>query len=653
MMMMMRASRRRDGADAPVLTRVSAPKTTPSAYSHATTVVPVCGASLAGSKAMMMMARVGECRSSGPHSSTRRLVAETRAEKRAIATTRIVVATSTMTTDGARRLGACHNALVTALLTDTYQLTMAYAYWRNGTHDRRAVFELFFRKNPFHGEFTVFAGLEEALRFVSNFSFSERDVEYLKSTPVGANMEDEFFEYLLKIDASDIRVYAQKEGSVVFPRVPLLRLEGPLATVQLLETTLLCLVNYASLVATNAARHRLVAGEDVMLLEFGLRRAQGVDGGVSASRYAYLGGFDATSNVEAGRQFGIPIKGTHAHSYVQSHSGWDCVKNPRLKAANGSTCEDFPALVMEKMKRLEAVRDDMEPDLRWNETNTSELAAFTSYALAFPSAFLALVDTYNVLQSGLPNFCAVALALRELGYAAVGIRLDSGDLSYLSKCSRAFLRDIERLLGTKIADNLSKVSITASNDIHEEVLFSLKQHGHEIDAFGIGTHLVTCLKQPALGCVYKLVEVDETPRIKLSEDLAKVTIPGCKNGYRLFSQTGEAIVDVMTRVDEPAPKVGERMLCRHPFLESKRAYVVPSKIQPLFTCVWDGKRGAPADLDLSLETSRARCKEAIKQLRSDHLRYTNPTPYKVSVSAKLYDFIHDLWLAEAPVGELR
>ena len=652
-MMMMRASRRRDGADAPVLTRVSAPKTTPSAYSHATMVVPVCGASLAGSKAMMMMARVGECRSSGPHSSTRRLVAETRAEKRAIATTRIVVATSTMTTDGARRLGACHNALVTALLTDTYQLTMAYAYWRNGTHDRRAVFELFFRKNPFHGEFTVFAGLEEALRFVSNFSFSERDVEYLKSTPVGANMEDEFFEYLLKIDASDITVYAQKEGSVVFPRVPLLRLEGPLATVQLLETTLLCLVNYASLVATNAARHRLVAGEDVMLLEFGLRRAQGVDGGVSASRYAYLGGFDATSNVEAGRQFGIPIKGTHAHSYVQSHSGWDCVKNPRLKAANGSTCEDFPALVMEKMKRLEAVRDDMEPDLRWNETNTSELAAFTSYALAFPSAFLALVDTYNVLQSGLPNFCAVALALRELGYAAVGIRLDSGDLSYLSKCSRAFLRDIERLLGTKIADNLSKVSITASNDIHEEVLFSLKQHGHEIDAFGIGTHLVTCLKQPALGCVYKLVEVDETPRIKLSEDLAKVTIPGCKNGYRLFSQTGEAIVDVMTRVDEPAPKVGERMLCRHPFLESKRAYVVPSKIQPLFTCVWDGKRGAPADLDLSLETSRARCKEAIKQLRSDHLRYTNPTPYKVSVSAKLYDFIHDLWLAEAPVGELR
>jgi nicotinate phosphoribosyltransferase len=566
--------------------------------------------------------------------------------------------------DGAtRRLGRPHNALVTSLLTDTYQLTMAYAYWRNGTHARQSVFELFFRANPFNGEFTVFAGLEEALRYVSNFGFDDADVAYLRSTPVGANMEDGFFEFLLGLDASEVRVYAQSEGSVVFPRVPLLRLEGPLAVVQLMETTLLCLVNYASLVATNAARHRLVAGPDAMLLEFGLRRAQGVDGGVSASRYAYLGGFDATSNVEAGRQFGIPIKGTHAHSYVQSHAGWDCVKNPALEAKDDENltktskktcCEDFPALVREKMKMLEAVREDMDADLRWGETNTSELAAFTSYALAFPSSFLALVDTYNVLQSGLPNFCAVALALRELGYDAVGIRLDSGDLSYLSKRARAFLRNVEQLLGTKMADRLSKVTITASNDIHEEVLYSLRQHGHEIDAFGIGTHLVTCLKQPALGCVYKLVEVDGTPRIKLSEDVAKMTIPGNKNGYRLFSQTGEAIVDVMTGVNEPPPKVGERILCRHPFVESKRAYVVPSKVEPLFHLVWDGANGGvTVDLDVSLETSRARCEESIRLLRADHLRYTNPTPYKVSVSAALYDFIHHLWLAEAPVGELR
>ena len=557
-------------------------------------------------------------------------------------------------TASARALPPCHNALVTALLTDTYQLTMAYAYWKNGAHERRATFELFFRANPFNGEFTVFAGLEEALRYVSNFAFTEEDVAYLRSTSIGSSMEGEFFDYLLGLDASAVSVYAQKEGSVVFPRVPLLRLEGPLAVVQLFETTLLCLVNYASLVATNAARHRLVAGEDAQLLEFGLRRAQGVDGGVSASRYAYLGGFDATSNVEAGRQFGIPIKGTHAHSYVQSHSGWSDLKNVRLVSADGSsTCQDFPALVLEKMKRLRAVRDDMELELRWSETNESELAAFTSYAIAFPRSFLALVDTYNVLQSGLPNFCAVALALRELGYSALGIRLDSGDLSYLSIQSRAFLRSIERLLGAKIAVDLSKVSITASNDIHEEVLYSLRQHGHEIDAFGIGTHLVTCLKQPALGCVYKLVEVNGTPRIKLSEDIGKVTIPGRKNGYRLFSQTGEAIVDVMTRDDEPPPQVGVRMLIRHPFVESKRAYVVPSKVEPLYDLVWDGAQGVKADLDLSLEASRARCKESIRQLRTDHLRYTNPTPYKVSVSAALYDFIRDLWFAEAPVGELR
>ena len=554
----------------------------------------------------------------------------------------------------ASALPKCHNALVTALLTDTYQLTMAYAYWKNDAHERRATFELFFRANPFNGEFTVFAGLEEALRYVSNFAFTEEDVAYLRSTPIGGNMEREFFDYLLGLDASSVRVYAQKEGSVVFPRVPLLRLEGPLAVVQLFETTLLCLVNYASLVATNAARHRLVAGEDAQLLEFGLRRAQGVDGGISASRYAYLGGFDATSNMEAGRQFGIPIKGTHAHSYVQSHSGWNDLKNVRLASADrSSVCEDFPALVLDMMRRLQAVRDDMELELRWSETNESELVAFTSYAIAFPNSFLALVDTYNVLQSGLPNFCAVALALRELGYSALGIRLDSGDLSYLSIQSRAFLRSVERLLGAKIADNLSKVSITASNDIHEEVLYSLRQHGHEIDAFGIGTHLVTCLKQPALGCVYKLVEVNDTPRIKLSEDIGKVTIPGRKNGYRLFSQTGEAIVDVMTRDDEPPPQVGVRMLIRHPFVESKRAYVVPSKVEPLYDLVWDGAQGVKVGLDLSLEASRARCKESIRQLRADHLRYTNPTPYKVSVSAALYDFIRDLWFAEAPVGELR
>ena len=291
--------------------------------------------------------------------------------------------------------------------------------------------------------------------------------------------------------------------------------------VQLIETTLLNLVNYASLVATNAARHRLVAGNDAKLLEFGLRRAQGPDGGVSASRYAYLGGFDATSNLEAGRQFGIPVKGTHAHSYVQAHVGMEDVGDPRLVHfgdTNGVVCDDFKRLVLDSLDLLNLeVRDRLPDNMKWGATNQSELAAFTSYALAFPTGFLALVDTYDVLRSGIPNFLAVALALRMCGYAPQGVRLDSGDLSYLSLRSREIFTKTQELLGASRAGGFAGFGITASNDIHEEVLHSLKQHGHAITAFGIGTHLVTCLRQPALGCVYKLVEIAGAPRIKLSE----------------------------------------------------------------------------------------------------------------------------------------
>ena len=220
---------------------------------------------------------------------------------------------------------------------------------------------------------------------------------------------------------------------------------------------------------------------------------------------------------------------------------------------------------------------------------------------------------------------------------------------------REFFATVERVLGARMAHGFGRLGITASNDIHEEVLHSLQQHGHAITAFGIGTHLVTCLRQPALGCVYKLVEIDDAPRIKLSEDLEKVTIPGRKEAYRLYGKAGEPIVDVMTQVDEPPPVVGERMLCRHPFFEAKRAFVIPSKIEKLFGLVWDGSKGevgVPDGVDLSLAAARERCAFGIKAMRADHMRYTNPTPYKVSVSAKLYEFIHTLWLAEAPVGTL-
>ncbi|KAJ0097131.1 hypothetical protein Patl1_28662 [Pistacia atlantica] len=285
------------------------------------------------------------------------------------------------------------NPMVTPLLNDLYQFTMAYAYWKAGKHEERAVFDLYFRKNPFGGEYTIFAGLEECIRLIANFKFTEDEISFVRDSLPGS-CEDGFFNYLRGIDCSDVEVYAISEGSVVFPKVPLLRVEGPVAVVQLLETPFVNLINYASLVSTNAARHRFVAGKSKMLLEFGLRRAQGPDGGIGASKYCYMGGFDATSNVAAGRLFGIPLRGTHSHAFVSSFMSPDEIVEKSLKSSDGlHTCEDFVGLVQTWLNKIQ-----------WSssfsgifgETNQSELAAFTSYALAFPKSFLALVDTYDV-----------------------------------------------------------------------------------------------------------------------------------------------------------------------------------------------------------------------------------------------------------------
>ncbi|KAI5588757.1 hypothetical protein POPTR_005G139800v4 [Populus trichocarpa] len=539
------------------------------------------------------------------------------------------------------------NPMVTPLLTDLYQFTMAYAYWKANKHQERAVFDLYFRKNPFGGEYTVFAGLEECIRLIANFKFTEDEISFIRESLPGS-CEDGFFDYLRGLDCSEVEVYSIAEGSVVFPKVPLLRIEGPIAVAQLLETPLVNLVNYASLVATNAARHRFVAGKSKMLLEFGLRRAQGPDGGISASKYCYLGGFDATSNVAAGRLFGIPLRGTHSHAFVSSYMSPDEIIDKSLRSADGSSsCEDLVSLAQTWLSKIQ-----WSSSLRgiFGETNQSELAAFTSYALAFPISFLALVDTYDVMRSGIPNFCAVALALNDLGYKAVGIRLDSGDLAYLSCEARKFFRAIEKEFGVP---GFGKMSITASNDLNEETLDALNKQGHEVDAYGIGTYLVTCYAQAALGCVFKLVEINNQPRIKLSEDVSKVSIPCKKRSYRLYGREGYPLVDIMTGENEPSPKVGERILCRHPFNESKRAYVVPQQVEELLKCYWPGSSDKPREDLPPLKDIRDRCIKQLEIMRPDHMRRLNPTPYKVSVSAKLYDFIHFLWLNEAPVGELQ
>ncbi|XP_063616542.1 nicotinate phosphoribosyltransferase isoform X2 [Cydia splendana] len=536
---------------------------------------------------------------------------------------------------------ARQNGIVQPLLTDLYQITMAYAYWKSDKINDVAVFDLFFRNNPFQGEFTIFAGLEECLKFMENFHYSDSDIEYLMAT-LPENIEPEFYAYLRDLTCKDIKLSAIEEGSVVFPRVPLLRVEGPLIIAQLLETTLLTLVNFASLMATNAARYRMVAGKNVSLLEFGLRRAQGPDGGLSASKYAYIGGFDGTSNVLAGKMFNIPVKGTHAHSFVTSFSTLSDVSSVVLRHADTDKQCNLLDLATEWRKRVSPIMD-----VSTEEASDGELAALISYALAFPSGFLALVDTYDVKRSGLLNFCAVALALNDCGYRAVGIRIDSGDLAYLSVLARDTFAKVGEALKLPW---FSTLTIVASNDINEDTILSLNEQGHKIDCFGIGTHLVTCQRQPALGCVYKLVEINGQPRIKLSQDVGKVTIPGHKEAYRLFGADGHALIDLLQRSSEPPPAVGQKVLCRHPFQESKRAYVIPSKVEHLYKVCWkDGRICYPPK---PLSEVRQRVQSSLRTLRQDIKRNLNPTPYKVAVSDDLYNFIHDLWLQNAPIGEL-
>lgn len=317
------------------------------------------------------------------------------------------------------------------------------------------------------------------------------DVSYLKSQ-FPPDTEPEFFEYMLSLNSAGVQVHAIDEGSVVFPREPLIRLEGPLPVLQLLETPLLALVNFASLVATNAARFRHAVGPNIKLLEFGLRRAQGPDGGLSASRYCFIGGFDATSNVLAGAKFGIPVAGTHAHAFVSSFNNSDEDSGIKLKIepkdGKGSTCADFVTKCRGYCARLrDTAADDSDAGI---DPIKGELVAFATYAFGFPEKFLALVDTYDVLKSGIVNFCAVALALDELGYRSQGIRLDSGDLAYLSKRSRAYL---EKVAARFDAPWLARSTIVASNDINEDTLYSLASQGHSIDSFGVGTHLVRFL----------------------------------------------------------------------------------------------------------------------------------------------------------------
>ena len=376
-----------------------------------------------------------------------------------------------------------------SLLTDLYQLTMAYGYWKSGLKDHEAVFHLFFRKNPFKGGYAIAAGLEAAIDLLNNFSINQEDLKYLDSLTGNDGkplFEKGFLDYLGNLDMN-CTVDAIPEGTPVFPHEPLLRIKGPIILGQILETPLLNLINFQTLIATKSSRIcRAAMGEPV--LEFGLRRAQGPNGGLSASRAAYIGGCAATSNVLAGKMYGIPVKGTHAHSWVMSFD--------------------------------------------------TEEEAFTRYAGALPNNCVFLVDTYDTIE-GVKRAIEEGKKLREKGAEMVGIRLDSGDLAELSIKSRKLLDEA----------GFPNASIVASNDLDEYRIRDLKAKGAKINVWGVGTRLATAYDQPALGGVYKLAAIrgpqeDWKFKIKLSEQLIKVSNPGILQVKR-FMNEGKYVADVM------------------------------------------------------------------------------------------------------------
>ena len=465
-----------------------------------------------------------------------------------------------------------------ALLTDLYQLTMAYGYWKLGRKDDEAVFHLVFRRHPFQGGYTIACGLENAVQFLNAFRFDAGDIAYLAGLTGNDDkplFERAFLDYLAGLElACDID--AMPEGTVVFPHEPLVRVRGPLLQCQLLETPLLNMINFQSLVATKAARICWAAqGEPV--LEFGLRRAQGVDGSLAASRAAYVGGCVATSNVLAGRLYGIPVKGTHAHSWVM--------------------CFD------------------------------EELEAFDAYAQAMPNNCIFLVDTYDTLQ-GVRNAIEVGRRLRARGHEMLGIRLDSGDLAYLSIEARKLLDEA----------GFPKAAIVASNELDENIIASLKQQEARVSVWAVGTRLVTAYDEPALGGVYKLSAIrrpgeEWQHKVKLSEQAIKTSTPGILQ-VRRFRYDGQFMADMIFDELKP-PADGDVTIVD--VKDPTRRRIVPADthredlLTPIFRsgrCVYD----CPP-----LAEIRNRAQAQLAGFHSGIKRFLNPHEYPAGLEKGLHD----------------
>ncbi len=465
------------------------------------------------------------------------------------------------------------------LLTDFYELTMMQGYFKEKDANETVIFDMFYRSNPCDNGFAICAGLEQAIDYVKNLHFDAEDVEYLRSLGI---FGEDFLDYLAHFKFSG-DIYAIPEGTVVFPREPLVKVIAPIMEAQLIETALLNIINHQSLIATKTSRIVFAAqGDGVM--EFGLRRAQGPDAGVYGARAAMIAGCIGTSNVLCGKMFNVPIKGTHAHSWIMS----------------------FP----------------------------DELTAFRTYAKLYPTACILLVDTYDTLNSGIPNAIKVFTEMKEAGIPMpfYGIRLDSGDLAYLSKEAKKMLD----------AAGFPDAVISASNDLDEELINSLKLQGATINSWGVGTNLITSKDCPSFGGVYKLAAIRDKatgkfiPKIKLSENTEKITNPGDKTIKRIYNkETGKIIADLICLTHEQFDEANSLLLF-DPVQTWKKTHLAPHSytirdlMTPVFLrgeCVYE----TPTVMDI-----QAYCKTELDTLWEESRRLVNP--HKVHV-----DLSHELW----------
>ncbi|MFS0864345.1 nicotinate phosphoribosyltransferase [Fredinandcohnia sp. 179-A 10B2 NHS] len=459
-----------------------------------------------------------------------------------------------------------------ALHTDLYQINMSETYWREGVHNRRAVFEVNFRKLPFGNGYAVYAGLERIIDFLKNFKFTESDIEYLREE----GYQDDFLEYLKELRFTGT-VRSMREGELVFANEPLIRIEGPIVEVQLVETPILNIINYQTLIATKASRIKQVVGDEVAM-EFGTRRAQEMDAAIWGTRAAYIGGFDATSNVRAGKLFGIPIAGTHAHSMVQAY------------------------------------RD--------------EYAAFKKYAATHKDCVF-LVDTYDTLKSGVPNAIRVA---NEEGDRInfKGIRLDSGDLAYLSKKARKMLDDA----------GYKDTKIVASNDLDEHTIINLKAQGAKIDTWGVGTKLITAYDQPALGAVYKLVSIEDkdgnmVDTIKISGNPEKVSTPGLKRVYRIINKANQKSEGDYITLEHEDPQSEKRLKMFHPVHTFVSKFVTNFEARELQHTIFE--KGELVYEVPTLQEIREFVQENLTLLWDEYKRPAMPEEYPVDLSQACWD----------------